>query len=79
MLWGKKDLAVEIGLATDGIADYSSVAEPVRGHGEGDALDAAGSVGDSGVREVLLWAVSGEHGKLEEVLGDMGGVKVVTE
>ena len=80
VLWGKRDIAIEMGLATDGIADYFGVAGSqfvlVEKSNHWTPLDAAAI---PVWKSVLLWAASGEQGRLEEVIGRMDGVKVVAE
>jgi pimeloyl-ACP methyl ester carboxylesterase len=80
VLWGKRDIAVEMGLATDGMADYFGVAGSqfvlVEKAGHWTPLDAAAI---PVWRSVLLWAASGEEGRLGDVLGGVDGVKIVAE
>jgi pimeloyl-ACP methyl ester carboxylesterase len=80
VLWGKRDIAVEMGLATDGMADYFGVAGSqfvvVEKATHWTPLDPTAI---PVWKAVLLWATTGEHGRLEEVVGNMDGVKIVAE
>jgi hypothetical protein len=80
VLWGKRDVAVEMGLNTDGMVDYFGIAGSqfvlLERANHWTPLDPAAI---PTWKAVLMWAVSGEEGSLREVLAGVDGVKMVAE